>query len=184
MCYKSQCGERLIPSPRSLSYEWVARRYSPLETIVVYVSRTRKLNPHCWSVCYESQCGDNLVRLSSDIAGVFVTSRSVVKGSSAFRPSGPMILGAQAPGKVGSTLLEIALWGAVWRKSCPTFVSPGKQAKRLSLMEIAICVNYTVIWGRGSPRLSTLPQPGDCALTKDPKGYPVAPRVFMSSSFA
>ncbi len=47
----------------------------------VYVSRTRKLRIH--------------------IAGVFVISRNVAKGSSAFRPPGPMILGAQAPGKVG-----------------------------------------------------------------------------------
>ena len=37
------------PSPRNLPLGWVARRYSPLETIVPNVSRTRKLNPHCWS---------------------------------------------------------------------------------------------------------------------------------------
>ena len=48
------------PSPRSLSLGWVARRYSPLETIVPFVP-------------------------------------------------GPMILGAQAPGKVESTLQEFAL---------------------------------------------------------------------------
>ena len=42
-----------------------------------------------------------LARLSSDTAGVCVISRSVAKVSSDFRPPGPMILGAQAPGKVG-----------------------------------------------------------------------------------
>jgi len=34
----------------------------------VYVSRTRKLNPHCWSFRYQSQCGERLVRLSTSRA--------------------------------------------------------------------------------------------------------------------
>ncbi|WP_206752235.1 hypothetical protein, partial [Desulfosporosinus fructosivorans] len=54
-----------------------------------------------------------------------------------------------------STLLEIALWVAVWRKSRPTFVLPGKQAKCYLLGGSFFVLNYTVIWGRVPPVRST-----------------------------
>ncbi|SHJ16803.1 hypothetical protein SAMN02746098_05273, partial [Desulfosporosinus lacus DSM 15449] len=59
MRYESQCGEKL-PFARSVSLWWVARRYCPPDTIVLFVYRTRKLRIHT--------------------AGERVTSRSVAKG--------------------------------------------------------------------------------------------------------
>ncbi|MDO0823722.1 hypothetical protein, partial [Desulfosporosinus nitroreducens] len=64
-------------------------------------------DPHCRSVRHESQCGEKLTRFSNrtrklriHTAGESVTSRSVAKGSSAFR-SRAKDTWSIAPGKVG-----------------------------------------------------------------------------------
>ncbi len=97
---------------RSVSLWWVARRYCPPDTIVLFVYRTRKLRIHT--------------------AGECVMSRSVAKGSFAFR-SRAKDTWCIAPGKVGSKRQENSSRDAVWRKSpLETFVSPGNKRETIS----------------------------------------------------
>ena len=62
--------------------------------------------------------------------------RSVAIISSDYRPPGPMILGAQAPGKVGHRQVT--------------------NERTISYEVVFSVLHYTVIWGRGSTRSSTL----------------------------